>query len=263
VNKHDAILYRLQNALNELNELNGRKGGNMAWKYEKPAAPETRVILVRHGESTLNAQDRHQESSGEPVLTELGRRAAQQTGLFLSGLAIDALYVSSLRRAQETASEILAIMKPTITLQNMHVERALREVDLPGWQERCHRDTQAEYIEDYRCWKQSPLTFTMVDPQTQERFYPVHDLYGRAKKFWEDILPRHRGQTLLVVGHSGTNRALINTALNLGPAHYHALKQSSCGISILKFIQEEILFAQLEVLNWTSHLEISSIATNP
>jgi probable phosphoglycerate mutase len=238
------------------------KERNMSWKCEKPAAQETRVILVRHGESTFNAQGRHQGSSDESVLTEVGRQAAQQTGMFLSGLAVDGLYVSSLRRAQETACEMLAKMTPAIKLPDMHIVWALREVDLPAWQGRYRRDVQVDYAEDYRCWKQSPLEFTMVDPQTQERFYPVHDLYGRAKKFWEEILPRHRGQTLLIVSHSGTNRALINTALNLGPAHYHALKQSNCGISVLRFIQGETLLAQLEVLNWTGHLEAPCLMSN-
>jgi phosphoserine phosphatase len=235
----------------------GTKGKelNMSWKFEAIAANEIRVVLVRHGQSTFNAQGRHQGSSDESVLTELGKLAARQTGGYLSGVVIDVLYVSSLQRAQETASEMLTMMVPAVDLQNIHLVWQLREVDLPTWQGRYHRDVRSEFAEDYRCWKQSPDQFSMVDPQTQQKIYPVLDLYERSQQFWQDILPQHHGQTLMVVSHSGTNRALINTALNLPPSHYHALKQSNCGVSVLKFtLREDRYAAQLEVLNETGHL---------
>jgi probable phosphoglycerate mutase len=74
----------------------------------------TRVILVRHGESTYNALGLYQGSSDESVLTEAGCHTARQTGAFLRGLAIDAIYTSSLQRAQETAREMLAVMAPVV-----------------------------------------------------------------------------------------------------------------------------------------------------
>ncbi|WP_404790650.1 histidine phosphatase family protein [Altericista sp. CCNU0014] len=231
----------------------------MSWMFEKPSSGEIRAILVRHGESTFNAQGRHQGSSDESVLTELGKSTARQTGKFLSGLTVDALYVSSLRRAQETASEMLSMMTPTVGLQNVHVVWQLREIDLPAWQGLYHKDVRAQFAEDYRCWKQSPHQFFMEDPHTNQRFYPVRDLYGRAQQFWQEILPHHLGQTLLIVSHSGTNRALINTALNLTPAYYHSFKQSNCGISVLKFFQKDIFSTQLEILNLTEHLEAQSL----
>jgi phosphoserine phosphatase len=227
----------------------------MSWTLEKPSSDEIRVILVRHGESTFNAQGRHQGSSDESVLTELGKSMARQTGKFLSGLTVDALYVSSLRRAQETASEMLSMMTPAVNLQNVHVVWQLREIDLPAWQGLYHKDVRTKFAEEYRRWKQSPHQFSMEDPHTNQRFYPVRELYGRSQQFWQEILPHHLGQTLLLVSHSGTNRALINTALNLTPACYHAFKQSNCGISVLKFFQSDILSAQLETLNLTRHLE--------
>ncbi|NJM74576.1 MAG: histidine phosphatase family protein [Acaryochloridaceae cyanobacterium RU_4_10] len=142
----------------------------MSWTFEKPSSDEIRVILVRHGESTFNAQGRHQGSSDESVLTELGKSMARQTGKFLSGLTVDALYVSSLRRAQETASEMLSMMTPAVNLQNVHVVWQLREIDLPAWQGLCHKDVRTKFAEEYRCWKQSPHQFSMEDPHTKQRF---------------------------------------------------------------------------------------------
>ena len=230
----------------------------MSWKLEyeqeKLTPQQTRVILVRHGQSSFNAEGRYQGSSDESVLTEFGRETARKTGAFLSGLTIDALYVSSLRRAGSTASEILARMNPSIDPANIRVMPQLREIDLPAWHGLYHQDVWENFAEDYHCWKQHPDRFVMVDPLTQQPSYPVRDLYDRSRQFWQETLPHHRGETVMLVSHAGTIRALISTAFNLSPADYHSLRQSNCGVSVLKFSQENAIEPQLEVLNYTEHL---------
>jgi phosphoserine phosphatase len=230
---------------------------NMSWKLERQQLTphETRVILVRHGQSTFNTEGRYQGSSDESVLTELGRETARQTGEFLSGLTIDAMYVSSLRRALTTASEIVAQMKPSIDPANIHIDRQLREIDLPAWHGLYHQDVWERFPEDYHCWKQHPDRFIMVDPNTKKQSYPVRDLYDRAHQFWRETLPRHQRKTVMLINHAGMIRALISTAFNLSPADYHSLRQSNCGISVLKISQGDVLESQIEVLNWTEHLK--------
>ena len=250
----------------------------------------TRVILVRHGESTFNAQHRHQGSSDISVLTEIGRSAARRTGSFLRGINFDAVYTSSLKRTQQTAREMLGVMEPAIEVNKIHTTYALREIDLPAWQGLLHREVQEKFAEDYRCWRQRPHQFRMINQEqysglqpdevhlglysgsvnaaaTQTKpkgltsladnslyTFPVLDLYSRAQKFWQEILPDHRNQTLLIVSHSGTIRALIATALGLTAERYHALQQSNCGISILNFPDGCQAPAQLEAMNLTTHL---------
>ncbi len=220
----------------------------------------TRVILVRHGESTYNALGLHQGSSDESVLTETGLYCAGQTGAFLKGLTLDALYSSSLKRARQTAKEILAVMGlAREELMVADYSPQLREVDLPAWQGLQHQYVREQLAEDYRCWKQRPHEFRMALPQkpqsTQQQYcYPVLDLYDRLQQFWQQILPRHLGQTLLLVGHSGTNRAAIATAIGLTPDRYHAFQQSNCGISVLNFPLGCLQKGKLEAMNITTHL---------
>src|SRR6185369_16506319 len=66
------------------------------------------ILLVRHGESEGNAQERMQGSSDFP-LTERGRTQARALAAWLGsqGLGLQATYASPLRRAWETA-EILS-----------------------------------------------------------------------------------------------------------------------------------------------------------
>jgi phosphoserine phosphatase len=230
----------------------------MPWTFKEmlqncPLKPgDTRVILIRHGQSTANAAGQYQGSSDESVLTTAGRAAALQTGEFLSGVAVDALYTSSLQRAQATASEIATSLTPALDLQAIYVVPQLREIDLPGWQGLPHRQVQEQFSEAYRCWRQHPHKFQLQTPEGS--CFPVLDLYKRAQQFWQDVLPRHQGQTLVVVSHAGTNRALISTALGISPAYYQTIQQSNCGISVLRFGEGQLANAQLETLNCIGHL---------
>ena len=264
----------------ELNQL--RSDLNTQSFYE--STPGTRVILVRHGQSTYNAQGRQQGSSDESVLTQAGIDSARKIGVFLRGQPIDALYASPLKRAQQTAKEILTTMG--FCSNDLKVNARpweLREIDLHGWQGLPLQYIQEQFAEDYRCWKTRPHEFRMeVIPQryssasrsqtafateesnvkqfNPEQFnpkqycFPVLDLYKRAQQFWQEILPHHLGQTLLLVGHSGINRALIATAIGLTPDRYHAMQQSNCGISVLNFPEGYQQKAQIETMNLTAQL---------
>ena len=132
----------------------------------------TRVILVRHGESTFNAQHRHQGSSDISVLTEIGRSAARRTGSFLRGINFDAVYTSSLKRTQQTAREMLGVMEPAIEVNKIHTTYALREIDLPAWQGLLHREVQEKFAEDYRCWRQRPHQFRMINQEQYSGLQP-------------------------------------------------------------------------------------------
>lgn len=60
------------------------------------------LYLIRHGESESNAADTH--AGWAPVnLTELGRQQAARTAKMLEGVDFDLIYVSDLKRAQQTA----------------------------------------------------------------------------------------------------------------------------------------------------------------
>lgn len=213
-----------------------------------PLTLPTRVILVRHGRSTFNEQGRYQGASDESVLTEKGHADARQTGLALRETSFSAIYASPLQRTQQTAEEIQSgfySSVPMITHPN------LKEIDLPAWAGLRYQHVRESLTTDYQRWIEYPHEFEMVGPQGVRQ--PVQDLYGQAQEFWQQILPCHAGQTILVVSHGGTIRALIGTALGLPCSYYHTLQQSNCGTSILSFPGQSNP-AHLETMNDTSHL---------
>ena len=219
---------------------------------------QTRIILVRHGQSTYNEQKLYQGCCDESVLTEKGKQQAFQTGMALKNIIFDAIYASPLQRTQETAKEILRATKSSAKLR---LNSNLKEVDLPAWQGLQYKYVRQEFADEYRIWEETPHEFTIENVESsgktliKTKTKPVLQLYEKARLFWQEVLPIHQGQTILVVSHGGTIRALIDTATGIGPDNYHGIQQSNSGISILSFDNNSLSpFAQIEAVNLTQHL---------
>ncbi len=207
----------------------------------------TQVILVRHARTNYNQQGRYQGSSDASVLTEQGQLDAYATGLALQQFDFDAVYTSPLTRVQQTTTAIIAAWnqknRPPVI-----VEPKLTEVCMSDWQGLYYHEVKEHFAEAYSCWQNTPQLFSR-----DGFFFPVLELFNQAQSFWRSLLERHRGQTILVVAHGGTNRALIATAIGLSPSHYHSLQQSNCGISCLTFADNDHQ-PKLNYLNVTNHL---------
>ena len=214
----------------------------------------TRVIILRHGQSSYNSQGRIQGRSDLSVLTDRGQADARLTSAAFQGLEFSAAYCSPLQRAHQTATTVLTGLGQQDCLQT---DDRLLEIDLPLWETMLNQDVREKYAEQYQAWKERPHQLKMLLPQadgSQQEFFPVLSLYAQATTFWQGIIPRHQGQTILIVAHNGINRALISTALGI-PAHlYHSIQQSNCGVTVLNFSGGWGESVQLESLNQTSHL---------
>jgi probable phosphoglycerate mutase len=213
----------------------------------------TRVIIVRHGQSSYNALKMIQGRCDESVLTEKGTADAHQVGAALSSLRFDAVYSSPLQRAKKTAEVILPYLPGSPELLT---PTSLLEIDLPLWEKLQKEAVKDKFSEDYRCWKERPHEFcmTLPTPEGTKEHFPVLALYEQAKQFWQEILPLHPGGTILIVAHNGINRCLLTSALGISPALYHSIQQSNCGINVLNFVGAWGELVQLESLNQTSHM---------
>ncbi|MEH2022887.1 histidine phosphatase family protein [Nostoc sp.] len=216
----------------------------------------TRVIIVRHGQSGYNTERRIQGRTDASTLTEKGRNDASLVGKALSNILFNGIYSSPLQRAKHTAdiihSELATHPEQSAVLQ---VSDLLLEIDLPLWEALLTAEVKQKFAEDYRTWHQRPdeLRMLLNDAQGTREHFPVLALYEQARQFWQEILSQHQGETILIVGHNGINRALISTALGIPPSRYHSIQQSNCGISVLNFAGGLGEPVQLESLNQTQH----------
>lgn len=212
----------------------------------------TRVIIVRHGQSTYNAQKIIQGRCDKSVLTDKGIIDAQQVGKALSEIGIDAFYCSPLQRAKQTAEIIHECLASSPKLEPTDL---LMEVDLPLWEEMKKEEVKSKFADDYRLWKENPQDFKMNLAEGQEH-YPVRSLYQQAQQFWREAIAKHQDQTILITAHNGINRCLIMSAIGMASDRYHSIQQSNCCINILNFTGNFGEPVQLESLNQTSHLGI-------
>ena len=214
-----------------------------------------RIILVRHGESSYNLERRIQGRMDLSVLTERGIEQARCVGSALEGMRFRQAYCSPLKRAHRTAEEIVAGC-PDLALQ---ITPLLQEIDISAWAGMTFDEVQQKFPDDYQIYRHSPQNLQLADQ------YPVRELYQQAQEFWDLLRTQHPDLTehgpaegtvnLLSVGHSGINRALVSTALGIGPHHYQRLGQDNCAISVLTFSEGLGHPPQLESLNVTTHLD--------
>ncbi|MFH7026487.1 MAG: histidine phosphatase family protein [Heteroscytonema crispum UTEX LB 1556] len=217
----------------------------------------TRVIIVRHGQSTYNTEKRIQGRTDASKLTDKGRNDATLVGKALSNILFNAIYSSPLQRAKETADIICSSLTTDSGRSSVpQTSDKLLEIELPAWEGMITSSVKEKFSEDYRIWHEHPDQLRMLvknGEETKEHF-PVLALYEQARQFWQEILSRHQGKTILIVGHNGINRALISTAVGISPSRYHSIQQSNCGISVLNFSGGLGDSVQLESMNQTQHM---------
>ena len=148
----------------------------------------TRVLVIRHGQSTWNAIGRWQGHADAP-LSELGR--SQATAAVAGLPAVDAIWSSDLERALSTAEIIAA--ETGLTLR---VDARFRERDAGEWTGRT-RDEIEEGWPHYLAEHRRPAGFE-------------HDgeVLARTLDGLEAVRDAHPGGTVLIVSHGGVLRAM-------------------------------------------------------
>jgi len=216
--------------------------------YDLPPVPTggTRVILLRHGRSTLNDAGCYQGRLDLGQLTPQGVADSQAVGRYLAQCPITKIYTSPLQRAQQTVQALLPCLQ---THPPMTVSPWLQEIHLPDWEGQPYATVRSQDAATYHCWQTTPERLRM-GPDSQP-FYPVQDVYDRARQFWQTTLPQHCGQTWLVVGHGSSNQALINTAIGLTARQHHLCQQTHSGLTVLDFANTAHGTAQVRCLNTT------------
>lgn len=220
------------------------KGATISVTDEFLSSPKM-VTLVRHGLSSWNEENRVQGSSNLSLLTEVGARQAEKCRSALTNISFDICFSSPISRAKSTAELIWhGREEPLIFLDS------LKEAHLFFLEGMTNADAKKKYPELYTAWREDPSNFNVGG------IYPVQKLWGTAKQAWKDILFTP-GESFLVITHKSILRALICTALGLGPERFRAVDVNNGGISVFTFNRRGE--AMLQSLNMTAHMYSSHI----
>lgn len=200
----------------------------------------TRLLLVRHGATTLSAEDRFAGST-DVELSDEGRHQAARLGARLADDAIAAVYCSPMRRTIETATIIAAAhqLSPVI-------RPGLREIDHGHWEGLTRREVEQRFGDEYVRWEEDPFT---VAPSGGECGV---DVMARALPVIRSIIESHQGENVLVVSHKATIRLVISSLLGFDARGYRdRLDQAPACLNVLDF--KDPVRARLMLFNDISH----------
>jgi len=186
----------------------------------RPPAP-TRLLLVRHGQSTWNDQRRIQGQL-DPPLSELGREQARRLAERLADGAFNGFYTSDLRRARDTASAVAAV-----TGREAEPRADLREIALGEWEGLTREELIDRYPELWERWQRAPSWDIPPGCEGAAAFE------ARVALALQRILERHPRGDVLVVTHGGVIQVALARVFGKGSAGVFPFVIDNCSITTL------------------------------
>ena len=163
----------------------------------------TRIVAIRHGETTWNVDTRIQGHLDIP-LNATGRQQAARMAGALRGEPIAAVYASDLTRAWETAGYLGRAHGLEVT-----AEEGLRERGFGEFEGKTFAEIEALLPEHSRRWRKREPEFA---PPGGESLLALHD---RVVEAAERLAARHPGELIALVGHGGVLDVLYRVAARL------------------------------------------------
>ena len=161
-----------------------------------------RLILLRHGESQWNLENRFTGWVDVP-LSAKGVEEAKQAGEKLRGVTFDRAFSSVLARANETLRIVLEVLGQT----NIPIEKdkALNERMYGDLQGLNKAETAKKYGDaQVKIWRRS---YDVKPPGGES----LKDTAERALPYYEKMVKPHllKGETIIIAAHGNSLRALV------------------------------------------------------
>ncbi len=184
---------------------------------------KTRVLLIRHGATVVSSRDPF-AGSIDVDLSDEGRAQAAQLAKRLQAEPLEALYCSPMGRTVETASIVGAPHGLTPL-----PEPGLREIHYGKWDGLDKAVVAEQFAENWAQWQEDPYG---TAPEGGEAGVTV---LSRALPVVQRIVAAHRGKTVAIVAHKGTNRLLISSLLGLDVRRFRdRLDQHPAALNLLE-----------------------------
>ena len=182
----------------------------------------SRLLLVRHGESTWNAARRIQGQL-DPPLSERGWDQARELAERLVGQKVAGFYCSDLMRTRQTAEEIAA----SIGLQPVP-DRGLREIALGAWEGKTRSELMEEFPDVWEVWRREPSWDVVPGGEGAEPF--AH----RVTRTLSWILDRHPEGDVLCVTHGGVIQVAILNVVGRGSRGLFPFLIENCSLTVIQ-----------------------------
>ena len=200
----------------------------------------TRFILVRHGQTQWNREERFRGQSDVP-LDETGLAQASETARRIAvQWRPSAVYSSPLLRARQTAKAIAEPLGLAV-----HPHAGLNDINFGLLQGLTVAEACGRWPDVVTTWFSTPH---LAQPPAGEKLAEVSE---RAMTAVTELVNRHPGETLVLVGHLVLNRVILLGITGLELDRFWRIGQDTCAINV--FDAEDGDYT-LQALNDTCHL---------
>jgi probable phosphoglycerate mutase len=210
-----------------------------------PARPApARLILVRHGESTWNAEHRIQGQL-DPPLSDQGLRQAEHLAGRLAKRRFVGFYTSDLARARQTARAVAARIG-----KEPEVEAGLREVFLGEWEGLHTAELAERYPSAWESWTVEPSWDLVPGGEGGREFE------ARVNGTMDRIIAAHPHGDVLVVTHGGVIQVALHRIVGRPSQGLFPFRIQNTSISVIEKRSGRFVISSV---NDTGHLENAGV----
>jgi probable phosphoglycerate mutase len=183
--------------------------------------PKTTLLVIRHGETLWNAEQRYQ-GHGDSPLTETGRNQVKAVGLRMKAFQFDSLISSDLGRAQKTAAIIAGYTGHTV-----ETDRRIRERNYGVLEGLTVPEIKAQHtgVLDKLDRNDPDYVIPMGESHRQH--------YGRNASFVDDLLNRRAGTNIVLVVHGGVLDSIFRYVSGLPLDRPRCFTTNNAGLTIV------------------------------
>jgi broad specificity phosphatase PhoE len=180
------------------------------------------LILARHGETAWNVEQVFRGRI-DVELNQNGLKQAELLAEYLSGLNIEAVYSSPLKRALKTAEAVARRHR-----LKLEVSPGLNDCDFGLWQGLSLREVKNKYGQLYEQWAESPQLVKIPGGES------LDGVRERALKVVNGVMAKHSGAVVLVA-HRVVNKVLICALLGLDNSRFWNIRQDVGGTTFFSY----------------------------
>jgi len=163
--------------------------------------PRTRIHLIRHGQVAGYDQPRYNGQT-DVALTDVGMEQYHLLKERLADMQLAACYSSDLSRCTIGAKIICG----PLGIQPVQ-RRELRELNIGIWEGLTWEEISTRWPDQWQARLADLVNYRV--PQGEN----LLDVQARVMPVIGEIVERHRGEEILVVGHGGVNRIILFNAI--------------------------------------------------
>lgn len=204
------------------------------------SAEVTTVVLVRHGQTDYNVQDRWQGFLDIP-LNKNGLKQAELLAKSLKDYPIDVFISSPLNRALVTTEKVAK----SHGMEIAYTDERLREINFGDCAGLNPKEREVRFPALMELWKNRPWLVTFPNGES------LLDMQYRGRLALEDAVTKYPGKTIFIGAHSFINAVVLCSILGLDTQHFPQIAQNNTCVNVLQY---EDGFWKIVTMNSVAHL---------